>query len=106
MRKYSNQIFILWLMFLVTIIPSLPVAAMERTTIGLLKINNYSGIDSVGGNKLEELVVAELLPKVCLILSNQILNWLLLSPMKWDISKRNTNNPAPVLVQFLFTDST
>lgn len=59
MKKYSKQILILWLVFLIAAIPSLTVSGMEKTTIGLLKINNYSGVDSVGGTKLEKLVVNE-----------------------------------------------
>ncbi len=63
MKKHSPRIVILGLLFL-TSIASLPVSGMEKTTIGLLKINNYSGVDTVSGNKLENLVVDEFVKNI------------------------------------------
>ena len=57
MLKYVKQILSISLVFLITISLAIPAFAMEKPTIGLLKINNYSGVDTVGGNKLERLAL-------------------------------------------------
>ena len=64
MKNYSKQIVTLSLVFLMIVFIVLPVTAIEKPTIGLLKINNYSGIDTVGGNKLEKLVVDEFVANI------------------------------------------
>lgn len=64
MRKYLKKALIISLIFLVAAVFSSPAAATEKTTIGLLKVNNYSGVDSVGGSKLEKLVVDEFVNKI------------------------------------------
>ncbi len=57
--KYS---LVRWLVFglMVTLVLAMPVLGAEQKSIALLAVNNYSGVDSVGGNKLARLVDAEL----------------------------------------------
>jgi hypothetical protein len=52
-------IFQLLILLVITMILVLPVKGAERLTVALIAINNYSGVDSVGGNKMEKLVAAE-----------------------------------------------
>ncbi|NLY74811.1 MAG: M48 family metalloprotease [Firmicutes bacterium] len=64
MIKYLKQIATFSLVFLITAILALPVAGMEKQTIGLLKVNNYSGVATVAGNKLENLVLDEFIKNI------------------------------------------
>ena len=64
MLKYLKQILSISLLFLITIGLAIPAFGMDKPTIGLLKINNYSGVDTVSGNKLERLVVEEFVENI------------------------------------------
>lgn len=64
MLKYVKQILSISLIFLVIIGSAIPAFGMEKPIIGLLKINNYSGVDTVGGNNLERLVVEEFVANI------------------------------------------
>lgn len=64
MLKHGKQILSISLVLLITIGLAIPAFGMEKPTIGLLKINNYSGVDTVGGNKLERLVVEEFVANI------------------------------------------
>lgn len=64
MLKHVKQILSISLVLLITIGLAIPAFGMEKPTIGLLKINNYSGVDTVGGNKLERLVVEEFVANI------------------------------------------
>lgn len=64
MLKYVKQILSISFVFLITLGLAIPAFGTERPTIGLLKINNYSGVDNIGGNKLEKLVVEEFIANI------------------------------------------
>lgn len=64
MLKYLKQILSISLVFLITLGLAIPALGMTKPTIGLLKINNYNGVDTVGGNKLERLVVEEFVANI------------------------------------------
>jgi hypothetical protein len=61
MRKWF---LLFYLAILIVIVLSLPAFGIEKQTIGLLKVNNYSGVETVGGSKLEKIVVDEFLKSI------------------------------------------
>lgn len=64
MKQNSKSLFMLSFLILTALVFSLPVAGMAQTTIGLLKMNNFSGVDTVSGNKLENMVVDEFVKNI------------------------------------------
>ena len=59
-----KKLLSLLLLLLIAIIFSIPVAGSEKITIGLLKVNNYSGVSTVAGSKIDKLVIDEFIKNI------------------------------------------
>lgn len=60
----SRKVLSILLVLLIVIIFSIPVAGSEKISIGLLKVNNYSGVSTVAGSKLDYLVIDEFIKSI------------------------------------------